>query len=236
MKTAEELLAPLLAGLVPVPAHQPGVCPVCRTGTKEGFTDCYVCSGSPHRVLPISMSVHGELLHHHLRNYKDGPTEEIRASPTLRLAALLETFLANPLDRCLGGPVDRVATVPSQNRDAPWAIVSRLQRFASQFNALQMDGHGTLVVSGAVAGKRVLLLDDTYTTGASILPAADLLVAHGATVVGPVVLGRHFRPGYSASQALARCLDGHAWRPDQCGLCSGIVCDPSLRTNPTTLF
>lgn len=234
MTTAAELLAPLRPGLVPVPALQPGVCPVCRTGTKDGFEDCYGCSGSSHRVLPISMSVHGELLHHHLRNYKDGPNEDIRNKFTLRLAALLETFLSNHLHPCLGGDVDLVATVPSSRRDAPWAIVSRLRRFNGLTNVLTCDSSGTLSLTSAIAGRRVLLLDDTFTTGGSILPAASLLVANGANVVGPIVLGRHFRPTYSASQALARCLDGRPWRQDRCGICAGEVCSPPLHSS--TLF
>lgn len=234
MTTAAELLAPLRPGLVPVPAHQPGLCPVCRTGTKDGFDDCYRCAGSPHRVLPISMSVHGELLHHHLRNYKDGPNEAIRAKFTLRLAALVETFLSNHLDRCLGGNVDLVATVPSARRDAPWAIVSRLQRFDGFTNVLTCDPSGTLSADPAVAGERVLLLDDTFTTGSSIRPAADLLVRCGATVVGPVVIGRHFRPAYQASQALAKCLENRQWLPDRCGICAGEICNPPLRSS--TLF
>lgn len=234
MTTAAELLAPLRPGLVPVPALQPGVCPVCRTGTKDGFDDCYRCSGSPHRVLPISMSVHGELLHHHLRNYKDGPNEAIRSKFTIRLAALVETFLSNHLDRCLGGGVDLVATVPSPRRDAPWAIVSRLQRFNGFSNVLACDPSGALSVDPAVAGRRVLLLDDTFTTGSSILSAAALLVRNGATIVGPVVVGRHFRPAYEASQALAKCLEARPWLPDRCGICGGEVCNPPLRSS--TLF
>ena len=134
--TAEEYLQPLLPGLVPVPAVQPGVCSICRTAAKDGYNDCYRCAGQTVSVVPISLSIHGELLHHHLRHYKDNPHADVRQKLTIRLVALIELFLRHHLDSCLGGPVHRVATVPSQRRDAPWGIIRCLGRFAGQTNPL----------------------------------------------------------------------------------------------------
>ena len=65
-------------------------------------------------MVPISLSIHGELLHHHLRHYKDNPRPSVRETFTLRLAGLLEMFLHYHLRSCLGSPIDRVATVPYQ--------------------------------------------------------------------------------------------------------------------------
>ena len=73
MANAADLFQPLLPGLKPVPALQPGICPVCRTGVRADFIKCYPCRKSSLSVVPISLSIHGELLHHHLRHYKDNP-------------------------------------------------------------------------------------------------------------------------------------------------------------------
>lgn len=45
----------------------------------------------------------------------------------------------------------------------------------------------------AVAGKNVLLIDDTWTTGAAMQSAAAALKGAGASVVAGVVIGRHLR-------------------------------------------
>ena len=110
----------LRPGLLPIAGIQPGVCPVCRSAPADGYPTCYECRDHRHvSVVPISMSVHPQHLHHHLRHYKDDSSAVVRQRFTLRLAALLSLFLDRHLDRCLGGPVDLIATVPSVARDAP---------------------------------------------------------------------------------------------------------------------
>ncbi len=58
-----------------------------------------------------------------------------------------------------------------------------------------------------LAGARVLLLDDTWTTGASVQSAAMALRGAGAGAVAAVVLGRHLaRPAAAAAPFTpARC-------------------------------
>lgn len=240
MTRAHEYLQPLLPGLVPVPAIQAGICPVCRTATTVGYEDCYRCSGQTLSVVPISLSIHGELLHHHLRNYKDSPRHIIRDRFTLRLAALLEVFLLSHLDRCLGGPVHRVATVPSEKRDAPWKITKLLRRFAGHTNPLRYDLRlNGYVVTTELHNQRVLLVDDTFTTGQSIFDAHQALTSAGAIVAGPVVLGRHIRPDWEPSKALLQRLEHTQWRPTECCRCAGRIFNPPLRDTPpqaTALF
>lgn len=239
MTTAYQYLQPLLPGLVPVPAVQPGICPVCRTATGQGYDTCYRCSDQPGSVVPISLSIHGRLLHHHLRHYKDGPDRTIHRQLTRRLAALLEVFLSNHLDRCLGGPVHQVATVPSQKRDAPWRIIKNLQRFTGQTNPLRYNPHhGSHAITTDIQNQRVLLVDDTFTTGQSIFNAYHTLTNAGATVVGPVVLGRHIRPDWPPSKALLQRLEPIRWNPTECCRCSPIIFNPPLRDTPpqATIF
>lgn len=233
--TALEVLEPLRDSLVPIAALQPGICPVCRTATKVGFDDCYRCNGQQFRVLPITMSISQGLIHHHLRYYKDHPVADTRTELTYRLAALLETFLRNHLN-CLGGTVQRVATVPSSKtqRDAPWEIIKFLGRFSGHTNPITQHSDLTLGVDGDVEGQRILLLDDTFTSGQSIFNAAQLLTRQGAIVV-PVVLGRHINADYPPSQPLLAALRPKKWDPTQCGICGGIQC-PTITPDAGTLL
>lgn len=234
-------LESLRPGLVPIPAIQPGVCSVCRTGVSEGFEDCRSCGEHQHRldvrVLAISMSAHGEFLHRHLRRYKDGNADERRLF-TRRLAALLELFLRHHSD-CLGGSFAQVATVLSKNRDAPRAIVNQLSRFRGLQNPLryQIGSNGLphFTATRSIAGQRVLLFDDTFTSGQSIFGAYRVLEEVGAQVVGPLVIGRHFHPESSEwpnHKKLMKCLKQTPWSVQACGICGPIHC-PGLRPSPT---
>ena len=46
-------------------------------------------------------------------------------------------------------------------------------------------------------GKRILLIDDTLTTGATAQSAASALSNRGATVVGILTIGRMIKPSFS---------------------------------------
>ncbi len=56
-------------------------------------------------------------------------------------------------------------------------------------------------VTGSVRDLRVLLLDDTYTSGARVQSAASALQLAGARVVAVVPIGRVINPGYSGESA-----------------------------------
>lgn len=58
-------------------------------------------------------------------------------------------------------------------------------------NAAADDG---FIASPNAQGRRVLLIDDTFTSGAKIQSAASALAIGGATVVAGVVLGRVIDP------------------------------------------
>lgn len=56
------------------------------------------------------------------------------------------------------------------------------------------------VVPVSAAGGRVLLLDDTWTTGARVQSLAHGLKSAGALAVAAVVLGRHLNPAHEGSK------------------------------------
>ena len=90
-------------------------------------------------------------------------------------------------------------------------------------------------VAGSVAGERVLLFDDTFTRGVAIFRARQLLITAGATVVGPLVIGRHVNPpNWPPSQKMMSQLKGRIWTEDRCCLCSGEAL--GLSGEPKPLF
>jgi orotate phosphoribosyltransferase len=65
---------------------------------------------------------------------------------------------------------------------------------------------GWLTVGGTVARADVLLIDDTWVSGASAQSAAAALKAGGARRVALVVLGRHVDPADPRSAEFLRTL------------------------------
>ena len=53
----------------------------------------------------------------------------------------------------------------------------------------------------ALAGERVLLVDDIWTTGARAQTAAAALLAAGASTVAALVIGRFINPGFGDNAA-----------------------------------
>lgn len=179
-------------------------------------------------LLPISMSVNAKLLHRHLRGYKDDSHTSVKNRMSFRLAALLLTFMNNHA-RCLG-PYDTIALVPSSKRVAMEGIIEYVAPLRAQYvPTFIASGTGTkrdldadrFSVARNVTGERILLLDDTFTSGASLFSAMAALRSVGADVVGPVVLGRHVQPAWEPSQDMLSWLDDRKWDEHRCARCDG---------------
>jgi len=174
------------------------------------------------------MSLHGELLHHHLRGYKDDKLPAVRSRMSARLAALLAVFLR--FHTACVGDFDSVVLVPSGRRAALQAILDRLPGLrdrglpALRFRRsdIQFSPDRFSLMRG-VQGERILLLDDTFTAGGSMFSAAAALRAGGGIVVTQLVLGRHVRPNWPPTQEMLEWLKGRPWDEARCARCSGEV-------------
>ena len=155
------------------------------------------------------MSVHGDPLHDRLRGYKDGGIAAQRNVFALQLAVLLDLFFEHHAD-CLGGQPQAITTVRSASRDAPARIVELIRSLRELHIPLGWDPEQARPRAGdELRGKRVLLIDDTFTQGRSIAAACRALRLVGAEIMTPLVIGRHFHPNFPTSKPLYACLREH---------------------------
>jgi len=198
------------------------VCRVCLTFT-DGYDTCYRCAINPNSidvVLPISYSVHFGQLHTVLAQYKRGRSS-VACRLQIQLAAVLWRFLAEH-EACLAPAAgvecfDVVTTVPSGSaeRDEAHAlrtmVASLVEPVRDRHERLlhrsdvPVKGHvvdaAKYSPSRALHGESVLLIDDTWTTGANAQSAAAALRAAGAASIAVVVIGRHIHAPYRDNAA-----------------------------------
>jgi hypothetical protein len=203
------------------PQPGPGVCETCFNLT-DGYDRCYACAHGGRWldvVVPISYSVGGEQLHHALVAYKR-TLEPVATHFTVQLAAVLWRFLAGHeqcVSRTLGVPgFAVVTTVPSNDpaRDDP-----PLNRLVGQLVEPTRERFRRLLVrsahpmrphqfdvdryepTGQLTDEPVLLIDDTWTTGANAQSAAAALKRAGAGPVAAVVIGRHLNRAWGSNDS-----------------------------------
>lgn len=226
MPTVDELTAGY-GNFMLSPRRGPGVCRRCFNLT-DGYSQCYACSHCESwldAVAPISYSVAHEQLHHALACYKrlsGAAARKVR----LELAAVLWRHLAAH-EHCVAagsgsGEFQIVTTVPAgtPERDAGQPlrhIVEELvQPVRNRYQRL-LERSDTPVQPRAfdarrftartrLTGEAVLLIDDTWTTGASAQSAAAALKQAGAGPVATVVIGRHLNREWRENNRRLRAL------------------------------
>jgi predicted amidophosphoribosyltransferase len=213
MPTVSELTA-VYGNFMISPRPGPDVCERCFNTTK-GFDRCYACAHTPQwldLIAPISYSIGGEQLHHALASYK-----RLTGAPARRFMVELAAVLWRHLDRhevCIAHATtpgttrfELVTTVPSSDprRDGDHPLRTLvgeltgpirgryqrlLRRSDTQLNPREFSSEKYAAVR-RIDGGSVLLIDDTWTTGANAQSAACALKAAGASTVAAVVIGRH---------------------------------------------
>lgn len=218
------------------PRPGPNVCVNCFNLTR-GFSKCFACSHLERHLdamVPISYSIGHEYLHHILADYKRA--RGVRAiAAAEQVSAILSLFLARH-EGCVAKAsgvegFELVTTVPSgdpqRDEDHPLRGIAaqiqptrdrheRVLRRTSEPVGPRAFNSRRYIASRCLQGEDVLLIDDTWTTGANAQSAAAALKAAGAGVVAAVVVGRHVNREWHDN-------DGHLealrfdW--DGCALC-----------------
>lgn len=225
--TARAITDALISTYTRVLPVGPGVCDVCHGAPGTGWERCYSCAqtiGQVSRpielVVPVSLTELLGQLHHALRSYK---REDYPASVRDRFRPQVGAVLARFLSRhraCITAAAgvagwDCITIVPStQGRAGPHPLEGAIALFPflrSQYRSLLAPGaapadhnHASddaYAVTDEVSDLRVLLVDDTFTSGARAQSAASALQLAGARVVALVPIGRVIKPDFSPEAA-----------------------------------
>jgi len=222
----------------PEPPGRPGVCVTCRGPASRGFTRCYQCTRHQgfgpgllaDAVVPVSYAVKGTAFAADLWRYKAGPAP---GAARRSLLALLLSFLHDH-GACvwrqagMAAAPTRLAVVPTgcgrpgphpllelaapylRLRPAPLVIRPGRQgrepdeaRFSNERRLLDAD---------------ILLLEDSWVSGASAQSAAAALKRGGAGRVAVIVLGRHLDPADRLGGPLAARATARAYDPGRCAV------------------
>lgn len=245
MPTVRELSA-LYENVMLAPRRGPDVCATCFNFTA-GYERCYACAHGRavlDAVVPISYSVGREQLHHALASYKRLDGDVARRLGAI-LAAVLWRFLAKHED-CVAKAAgathfDLVTTVPSgdptrdERHPLRWIVGEvvvptrdrhrRLLRRTDAEVSLREYSEHKFEAAQSLDGHAVLLVDDTWTTGASAQSAAAALKAAGAGPIAAVVIGRHLNREWHQNDRRLRGIE-QPFDWSACAMCA----DPVVAT------
>ncbi len=197
-----------------------GRCRFCALPLPPGDACCYCCRTvaaglgvPPVPVVAAAVFRPGDAVHRMLRRYKDAPVAEARSYHADRAARRLALLAGRHGRLRRGRPCgawDVVATVPSSRGRSGSPVddlVGRVPDLAAERRPLLVRGPGRLdhlvasvrgFAPGPAAtewrGARVLVVDDTYTTGARAQSAAAALRRAGLVPVGIAVVGHLVAP------------------------------------------
>ena len=223
------------------PRPGPDVCEVCFDFTR-GYKRCRSCSQIENAlaaVAPISYSIGGEQLHQALLGYK-----RLKGSVARRLERELGAVLWRFLllhEGCVAraGGLDSfevVTTVPSGDRDRD--LDHPMRGMVGELIGPTHDRYQLLLTRSEadvpprtaapekfralrhLDGEPVLLIDDTWTTGASAQSAAATLRAAGAGPVAAVVIGRHLNRDWDENDRRLSALEEQPFDWGRCALCA----------------
>lgn len=198
----------------------PGVCFVCRSAAKDGYDVCYPCrthrdasSLTADAVVPIAYALKGAQHAHHLATYKfEPPSYGARAA--LQALCVLFLSLHRPcFEDAVGGKLTHVVVVPStRGRVGVHPLQALLKPSTSlpfldarpsvEYAKDDRTFHRDRFTVPPVPDARVLLLDDTWTTGGRAQSLSHALKKAGARGVITVVLGRHLNGRHDGSKGI----------------------------------
>lgn len=173
-------------------------------------------------VVPLSYSIGSGPSAKVLRHYKDDPDPKMRAYCTNILAMTMQVGLdlhRSCMEQHAGKPISMILFVPSTRGLRDFADLATDLGAVDLLKPVQGDtetsqsgrlvvGHRPtkgdrtvtrhrFVLDGDVRGQHVLILDDSWTTGANAQSCALTVRAAGAAAVTVVVAGRRLNLGWS---------------------------------------
>jgi hypothetical protein len=218
-------------------------CAVCRGPVRPGYSRCYQCDRHDllghgllaDAVVPVSYAVKGTALAETLWRYKSWPAPSAPAQASV--LALVRDFMddhgACVWRHATMPPADHLAVVPTGCGRPGVHPLLRLvspglrlplsplaMRPGRQGRDLDVHRFWARPVPG---GASVLLLDDTWVSGASAQSAAAALKLAGAGHVAIVVLGRHINPADPRTGPLLAGLGPAPYDPSTCAVHSPAI-------------
>lgn len=214
-QTVDDVSARLEHYLIRVPQVGKDVCAVCRGAVYGGYPMCFQCNRATEvlqqlrldAVSFVSLAPKGEQLARDLYTYKkQSVPQELRNQRLVGLAAVLWRWLSLH-EICLAlsagaSTFEIVTTVPSSSgRSALEGLVGDVvegtgERTRSVLAVARTDlkprqfASDRFSVTEDVEGRDVLVIDDTWTSGAKLQAAAAALKLAGARRVAGVAIGR----------------------------------------------
>lgn len=212
--------ADVLQEMTRVPTAGATICPTCHTWKDPERDACENCDevadaigASPLDFSLVTLYSKPSILRDWLTRYKGRPDDadpwdEESESVVL---GVVSRFLVQHGERIEApvGPFDAVVVVPSTTRVPPHplevllarlglhpAVAPILQRTTAPIGFRQPNP-AAYRARMDIAGKRLYLVDDVYTTGAHLNSAAQALRDAGAEVVGALVIARRINPDYN---------------------------------------
>lgn len=185
-------------------------CVVCATPIRPEFDLCQRCHLDRQLVVPVFYGIKGEQSGYLMHSYKDliAPTLRHRTQLSVLLFAALGLH-GGCIERRLGDEIEACAIVPSTRPDRigehPLRVVTRQTRLRlpeielATRSDVHLDERLTsadrfAVTAGDAVRRHVLLIEDTWTSGAKCQSAALTLRQAGADSVTILALARWLRP------------------------------------------
>ena len=214
MPTVSEVAISLTGICTTVPPVGDGICSICHGCPNPGYDTCWSCDSIRSQltrpcefVVPISLYDIPSQLHHILRYYKSEAHPKFHDEFGAKVVSLLAHFLAKHAQRITevsGRQWDLITTVPSSGdrggQHPLLTAIDRVQGLAGQHELLLERGEGAIDHTTAsdngykpirqLKGERILVIDDTYTSGSRAQSAASALSLAGGDVVAIVPIGR----------------------------------------------
>lgn len=245
-RTIDAVSAPFENYLLPVPAPAHDVCGTCHSSKFGDFPNCYPCHDA-RRQLParadavasISLAPDNEQLARDFYAYKDQRlSSAIRRPLMVGLAALTYKWLRLH-EACLAGAAgiregtfDVITSVPSTSaRAGTHPLVSALSevvvgskdRYADLLTVNRTDVGSREYVADRFRAtvpppSNVLVVDDSWVTGAKPQAAAAALKHAGASRVGVLTIGRWVNLGYEKNPDWLKDKRKPGWSWDSCCL------------------